>query len=121
MEIHGRRDKSEYHNGDYTGDLHGEDVDDQDEDDMDGESDDLMDDDMMDKISSSPSIDDGTNTQRRGPSEHFANLLQRTLISSSSTRFTILSQPSMGKQTPQRVIPWFSWTTVIVIGGWSVW
>lgn len=121
MEIHGGRDKSEYHNGDYTGDLHGEDVDDQDEDDMDGESDDLMDDDMMDKISSSPSIDDGTNTQRRGPSEHFANLLQRTLISSSSTRFTILSQPSMGKQTPQRVIPWFSWTTVIVIGGWSVW
>jgi hypothetical protein len=65
-EINGGPDKNEYRNG--KG-MHRETDDDDDEDGdyehedwdlADGESDDLMDDDLMDKISSSPSIDDGT-------------------------------------------------------------
>lgn len=73
-EIKGGRDRVENRNGkDAEGHSGDENEDeDQDEDDhqyehededlADGESDDMMDDDMMDKLSSSPSIDDGTDT-----------------------------------------------------------
>jgi len=127
-EIKGGRDRNEYRNGK---DTHGDPDDEDDEDDnqydhedgdlADGESDDLMDDDLMDKISSSPSIDDGMDSRDKSATRKFADLIQRTLISSSSMRFTISSLPSMGRQTPRRVIPWFSLTTVTATGGWFAW
>jgi hypothetical protein len=67
-EIKGGRDRSKYRNDKDRDEGHSDEDEDEDDDQYDhedgdladGESDDLMDDDMMDKISSSPSIDDGT-------------------------------------------------------------
>lgn len=128
-EIKGGRDGIDYrHNKDMHGDPEddGHDDDDsqygqEDGDLADGESDDLMDDDMMDKISSSPSIDDGMDSRDQSASRIITNMMQRISISSSFMRFTISSLPSMDRQTPQRVIPWFFLTTVTATGGWFAW
>ena len=98
----------------------------------DGESDDLLDDDM-DKISSSPSIDDGTFYLPCGPCAlqmFMANKLlqhlrsfglfiatQKISILSLSMRSITLSLPSRDKQTQQRGILWSSSTTAIPTGG----
>ena len=83
--------------------------------------DDLMDDEFMDKISSSPSIDDGTCDWpylclgRLSGVIAYAN--QRISILNLFMLFIISSQLSRDKRMRRKVTPWFSWTIATAIGG----